>query len=111
MGIIDTLKWIWDPRDPDKKEYDAWDRATPLQRHTQTLTIYIKGQETPFVRVLEYEDRNLGDLGNWRVDLDSRVREWLGRRGTKGIQLDNVWYAPDQISRIELGEKTVEPIK
>jgi hypothetical protein len=111
MGLFDTLKWLWDPREPEQKAYDAWDKATPLQRHRQTLLIYIKGQSEPFVRILEYEDVSVGDLGNWRVDLDDKVRGWLGRRGTKGVQIDSVWYSPDQIERIEIGEKTVEPIE
>ena len=111
MGLIDTLKWLWDPREPEQKAYDAWDAVTPLQRHTQHLQIYIKGQAEPFARILEYQDKNYGSLGNWRIDLDDRVSEWLGRCGTKGVQIDSVWYSPDQIERIELGEKTVEPIE
>lgn len=111
MRILDTLKWLWDPRDAGEKAYDAWNTKTPLQRHMQTVFIYIKGQDTPFKRGLVYEDISLGSLGNYRVDIDDKVTTWLGRRGTKGVKIDNVWYAPDQIERIEIGEKTVESIE
>jgi hypothetical protein len=111
MGILDTLKWLWDPRDPDQKTYNAWDAVTPLQRHTQKAIIYIKNVDEPFFRVIECEDRDCGSLGKWRVDIDDRVSTWLAQRGTKGIRIDDIWYAPDQIERIELGEKTVESIE
>lgn len=111
MGLFDTLKWLWDPREPEQRAYDAWDKQTPLQRHTQYLKIYIKGRAEPFEQKLEYEDCNLGDLGNWRIDLDDKVKEWLEKRGTRGVRIDNIWYAPEQIERIEIGEKTVEPIE
>ena len=111
MGLFDTLKWLWDPREPEQRAYDAWDKQTPLQRHIQHLQIYIKGQAEPFARILEYQDQNYGSLGNWRIDLDDRVSEWLGRCGTKGVQIDSVWYSPDQIERIEIGEKIIEPIE
>jgi hypothetical protein len=45
-----------------------------------------------------------------RVDLDWNVREWLDKRATKGIRLDDAWYPPEQILRIEIGEHTVEMI-
>lgn len=106
MQLIDTVKWLWDPRSKEQKRYDE----DPLQRHTQTLHIYIKDMSEPFVRVLDYEDTRYGSLGVFRVDLDCRVNEWLVNRGTNGVKIDQVWYAPDQIVRIELGEQTVEVI-
>jgi hypothetical protein len=106
MQLIDTVKWLWDPRSKEQKRYDE----DPLQRHTQTLHIYIKDMPEPFVRVLDYEDTRYGSLGVFRVDLDCRVNEWLVNRGTNGVKIDQVWYAPDQIVRIELGEQTVEVI-
>jgi len=98
MGIVDSLKWLWDPRSEEQKRYDE----DPLQRHTQTLHIYIKDVPDPFVRV--------GSLGVFRVDLGRNVQEWLSNRGSKGVTIDQVWYAPDQIVRIEIGEHTVELI-
>lgn len=106
MQLIDTVKWLWDPRSEEQKRYDE----DPLQRHTQTLHIYIKDMPEPFVRVLDYKDTRYGSLGVFRVDLDRRVNEWLVNRGTNGVKIDQVWYAPDQIVRIELGEQTVEVI-
>lgn len=106
MGIVDTLKWLWDPRTEEQVKYET----DPLQRHTQTLHIYIKDMLEPFVRVLDYEDTRYGSLGVFRVDLDRNVQEWLGNRGSKGVTIDQVWYAPDQILRIEIGEHTVEAI-
>jgi hypothetical protein len=46
----------------------------------------------------------------WRVDLDQEVRDWLNKRAVKGVRIDDVWYPPDQILRIEIGEHTVEMI-
>ncbi len=106
MKLIDTVKWLWDPRSKEQKRYDEG----PLQRYIQTLNIYIKDVPDPFVRVLDYEDTRYGSLGVFRVDLDCRVNEWLVNRGTNGVKIDQVWYAPDQIVRIELGEQTVEVI-
>jgi len=106
MGIVDSLKWLWDPRSEEQKRYDE----DPLQRYTQTLHIYIKDVPDPFVRVLDYEDTRFGSLGVFRVDLGRNVQEWLSNRGSKGVTIDQVWYAPDQIVRIEIGEHTVELI-
>ena len=105
MGLTDTLKWLWDPRTEEQKRYET----DPLRRYTQTLYVYIKGIDTPFERVIDFEDIEVGD---WymRVDLDNDVREWLNERAEKGVIIDKVWYAPDQIVRIEIGEHTVEDI-
>ena len=105
MGLIDTLKWLWDPRSEEQKRYET----DPLRRYTQHLTVYVKSIEEPFKRYLEFEDRKFGD---WyiRVDLDDEVREWLSKRATKGIRFDNVWYPPEQVLRIELNEHTVVTI-
>lgn len=110
MSIVDTLKWMWDPRDKDEKEYDSWDTATPLKRHTQIMNVYIKNIEQPFNRMLEYEDRHIGSFGNLRVDLNDEVSKWLAQRGTKGIRIDTVWYSPEMIERIELVDTLVEDI-
>jgi hypothetical protein len=105
MGLIDTLKWMWDPRSEEQKRYET----DPLRRYTQNFRIYIKGVDTPFNRVIEFDDGKFGDF-IMRVDLDWYVREWLDNRATKGIRFDDVWYPPEQILRIEVGEHTVEMI-
>ena len=105
MGLVDTLKWLWDPRTEEQKRYET----DPLRRYTQHFQIYIKGIETPFNRVIEFEDAEFGDF-MLRVDLDWNVREWLSNRVEKGVTIDKTWYAPDQIVRIEIGEHTVENI-
>lgn len=104
MGLFATLKWLWDPRDADEKAYDAWDKRTPLQQHTQHLTIYIKDAETPFERTLGFKDFKISSFGNFRINVDREVRDWLDKCGTTGVKIDNVWYSPDQIVRIELGD-------
>ena len=112
MGILDTLAWLWDPRDKDQKAYDAWNKTEPLQRHTQELDVYIVGIEQPFKRVLTFEDFEIGGIfDTMRVNLDDEVSQWLARRGRNGVKIDDVWYSPSQIERIELGKKTVESIK
>ncbi len=105
MGLVDTLKWLWDPTTEKQKRYET----DPLRRYTQTLTIYIKGIDTPFERVLEFEDVSVGDW-EFRVDLDNDVRDWLDKRSEKGVTIGKTWYAPDQIVRIEIGEHAVEEI-
>lgn len=104
-STISTLKWLWDPRTDEQKRR----KPNPLRRYTQTFYIYIKGIDTPFERVLELEDRDFGEFKN-RVDLEDSVHAWLSYRGKTGIIIDKVWYAPDQIVRIEIGEYTVEEI-
>ncbi len=106
MGLVDTLKWLWDPRTDEQKRYET----DPLRRYTQYLKVYIKGIDAPFERCIEFEDTKYGDW-YFRANLDYDVREWLNDRATKGIKLSSVWYAPDMIERIELGEHTVEEIK
>lgn len=105
MGIIDTLKWLWDPRTEEQKRYET----DPFRRYTQEVRVFIVGIEKPFERVLEYQDC---ELNGWifRVDFDGKVRNWLNRRGEKGIKLDDVWYPPAMIERIELGGESVEEI-
>lgn len=105
MGIVSTLKWLWDPRTEEEKSYEA----DPLRRYTQEVHVFINGIEEPFVKTLEYEDR---EFGGWiyRAFIDDKVKEWLGHLGEKGIKLDNVWYPPAMIERIEIGELIVEEI-
>jgi outer membrane receptor for ferrienterochelin and colicin len=44
----------------------------------------------------------------WRVDLEDEVRSWLNKRAVKGVRIDDVWYPPAMIERIEIGKHTVE---
>lgn len=106
MKLIDTLKWLWDPRTEDQKKYEE----DPLQRHTQELKIYIKDIETPFERVIEFDDFRMGSIGSYRYDVTD-VNEWLNKRAKNGIKLNNVWYSPAQIARIEIGEFRSENIE
>ncbi len=105
MGLLATLKWLWDPRSEEDKRYVT----DPLRRYTQNFVIYIKGVDTPFERYVEFEDANYGD---WyiRVDIDDDVREWLNKRAKNGIKLDDVWYPPNMIERIEVGNVEVTDI-
>jgi hypothetical protein len=104
MGVIDTLKWLWDPCTEEDKQY----KTDPLRRYTQQFYIYIKGIEAPFDRSISFEDVDFGNDWMIRINLDYEVQEWLNRRAEKGVKIDNVWYPSDMIERIELGESWVE---
>jgi hypothetical protein len=38
------------------------------------------------------------------------LSDWIEDRGTKGIRDDAVWYSPESILRIEMGESQLEEI-
>ena len=105
MSLIEKLKWFWNPRTEEEKRYET----DPLRRYTQEVRVFINDIEVPFERVLEFEDQ---EISGWyfRVNLEDDVRDWLNKRVEKGIRIDNVWYPPAMIERIELGEHTVEEI-
>jgi len=105
MSFIEKLKWIWDPRTDEEKRHVT----DPLRRYTQEFRVFVNNIEEPFERVLEFEDK---EYNGWylRVDLEEDVRKWLDRRGEKGVRIDDVWYPPAMIKRIELGKHTVEEI-
>lgn len=105
MSIIEKLKWFWDPRTEEEKRY----KADPLRRYTQEVRVFINDVEAPFERVLEFEDE---DISGWifRVDFEKDMHNWLNRRGDKGVLIDDIWYPPAMIERIELGKHTVEEI-
>lgn len=105
MSFIDTLKWMWDPRTEDEKRYET----DPLRRYTQNFRIYIKGVEQSIDCSISLKDVEINGWV-WRVDLDQEVRDWLNKRAVKGVRIDDVWYPPEQILRIEIGEHTVEMI-
>jgi hypothetical protein len=105
MGIIDTLKWLWDPRSEDEKRY----KTDPLRKHSQKLKVYLRDTEQPLEITFTRSDFQTG-FGPLRYDIDYEVNRWLRGRTSNGIQVDGVWYSPNQIERIELGEKTVEEI-
>lgn len=54
MGILDTLKWLWDPRTDRQKEYERWDNETPLQRRTQKLKVVTKDDFGKRTHGIEY---------------------------------------------------------
>lgn len=105
MGLIATLKWLWDTRSDEEKAYDVWDKITPLHRKTQTMKIFIKDLAEPVEVTFSIKDRMTG-FGTWRVteNFNDCASEWLDARGKNGIRIDDVWYAPEQIVRIECGD-------
>jgi len=114
MKLFEKLQWFWDPRSDNEKAYAKWDSETPLQRRTQKLNVHIKSSSTPIAISYSREDWASG-LGNLRWasnkdTFDSFLKEWLANRGSKGITIDSVWYSPESIERIELGEQIVEAI-
>ena len=115
MGIVSMLKWFWDPRTDEQKAYDKWDQETPLQRRTQRLRIYIQGEVEPILTDYVREDWEwAGDImrsATSDTSFNGQLTDWIARRGTRGIKIDNVWYSPESIVRIELGEQTLEAIQ
>lgn len=114
MGIVSTLKWLWDPRTEDEKSYSKWSEQAPLQRRTQELVIYIRDRTEPFRCDYTQEDFRTSDWTFRRASNDGifndYLNEWLGERGSKGIRIDDIWYSPEMIERIELGESVLEAI-
>ena len=117
MGILDTLKWLWDPRTDEQKEYEQWDSETPLQKRTQKLRVIVKGENGKLTHRIEYslEDWKTG-MGTMRWASDEQtfehfLNEWIADRATQGIRIDSVWYSPETIERIELGEQKLELIE
>jgi hypothetical protein len=106
MGIVSTLKWLWDPRTEEQKRYET----DPLRRYTQQFMIYIKDIETVFEKNIVFEDQDFGSDWILRVHIKSDVQNWLDARAEKGVKLDDAWYPPAMIERIEVGELTVEEI-
>lgn len=115
MKIIDTIKWLWDPRTEKEKAYDKWNRETPLQRREQKIAIYIKNREEPIITTVRVVDFETGGSGTLRYAssencFNTMVNEWLDNRAKNGIRIDSVWYSPETILRIELGESKLEAI-
>lgn len=115
MKMLETLKWLWDPRSDEQKAYAKWEQETPLQRRTQELVIYIRDREEPFRCDYKQEDFQSGDW-SWRRAssvsvFNGYLNDWLNDRGSKGIRIDDVWYSPEVIERIELGKSVLEPIE
>jgi hypothetical protein len=106
MGLISTLKWLWDPRTEEQKT----SQKGPLRRFTQHCIIHIIGVEETFEKYIVFEDKDFYDDWVFRVDIKHDIKNWLGARAEKGVKLNDVWYPPSMIERIELGELTVEEI-
>lgn len=106
MGIISTLKWLWDPRTEEQKTR----QSAPLRRYTQQCIIHIIGVEEVFEKNIAFEDQDFGSDWVFRVDIKHDIQNWLGARAEKGIKINDVWYPPAMIECIELGKLTVEEI-
>ena len=115
MGLISTLKWLYDPRTDEQKAYDEWNEKTPIQCRTQDLYVFIRGREEPFVVEFTKTDEVYGDFSlrwasNYKTFI-SYLEDWIEARWTKGIHVDGVWYSPEMIERIELGESKLEVLE
>lgn len=114
MSFIEKLKWLWDPRTEDDKAYAKWNAETPLQCRTQRLRVYIQGEAEPILTDYVQEDwEQEGYTMRWATSdtsFNRHLTDWLARRGTNGIKIDNVWYSPESIVRIELGESVLEDL-
>jgi hypothetical protein len=114
MSLIEKLKNFLDTRDDKEKAYDEWDRVTPMQKRTQMLRVYVRDREEPFTVKYTLKDWYWsGEIMRRASDKQTFNRylsDWIEDRGTKGIRDDAVWYSPESILRIELGEQTVEAI-
>lgn len=114
MKLLEALNNFLDSRSDEEKAYDSWNAKTPLQRRVQRLRVYIQGEAEPILTDYVLKDRKDGfGTMRWASNEDtfnSMLRDWLNRRGTKGIQIDNIWYSPKSIVRIDLGEQTIEAI-
>ena len=103
MGLLDTLKWLWDPSTPEQKAYAAWDAATPLQTHTQHFTVWLTGIAEPFELSTEFHDFYGGSFGNMRIDVDYYTQRLRDKWGANGITIRGVFYPPARIEKIEIG--------
>lgn len=109
MTLIEKLKWFWNPQTEAEKAYET----DPLRRRNQFMKVYVKGLDKPLDRVYSQEDFGNHDWVFRNANensFNSDLNNWLAKRGSNGIRVDNVWYAPESIERIELGEQTVEEL-
>ncbi len=109
MSLIEKLKSMFDTRTEAEKAY----QNDPLRRRTQYMKVYVKGLDKPLIRVYSREDFTVGHYMFRNADVNSfnpDLNRWLAERGSNGIRIDNIWYAPESIDRIELGEQTVEEL-
>lgn len=109
MSLIEKLKSMFDTRTEAEKAY----QTDPLRRRNQYMKVYVKGLDKPLIRVYSREDFKVGAYMFRNADVDSfnsDLNRWLAGRGSNGIRIDNIWYAPESIDRIELGEQTVEEL-
>lgn len=114
MSFIEKLKWFWDPRTDEQKEYDKWDSETPLQKRIQDLNVYFKDRDTPVTVTFIREDINF-EMGNmrWASDQDMfnvALQRFFSDCALQGITIDSVWYSPETIERIEPGEHVLEDL-
>lgn len=115
MKIIEKLLWIYDPRTDEKKAYEKWDKTTPLQKRTQKLLVHVKDAHAPLVYNYVKEDWKFGKENHrWassEKNFNVGLKIWLKKRATEGIMIGDIWYGPESVLRIELGEQTLEDLK
>ena len=109
MSLLEKLKSMFDTRTEVEKAYEM----DPLRRRTQYMKVYIKDISAPFIKIYSQADKKYNDLVFRNANLDSFNSDlncWLAKRGSDGIRIDDVWYGPESIVRIELGQQTVEDL-
>lgn len=112
MSFIEKLKWLWDTRTDEEKDYDDWNHHAPLMTRSQQLNVYIKNEKSP--RVITFKRKDfVGGFGIIRVASDESLfndvlGNWIKECFVNGIRIKSVWYGPESILRIELGEQTLK---
>jgi hypothetical protein len=109
MSLLEKLKSMFDTRTEAEKAYET----DPLRRRKQHMKVYIKDISAPFIKIYSQEDEKYYDCVFRNANLDpfnSDLNRWLAKRGSDGIRIDDVWYGPESIVRIELGQQTVEEL-
>lgn len=85
------------------------------KRRIQHLKVYIRGYDKPFDRIYEVGDCCSGGFNfSWASDeaiFNSLLDEYLSNRAKQGILMGRIWYSPESIERIEIGESKLETIK
>ena len=83
-------------------------------RRVQSLNVYIKGISKPFEINFVREDYK---IGQWRCDeasnletFEIHLKTYLDARGTKGIRIEDTWYSPASIDKVELGKMSYQEL-
>lgn len=114
MGIVEKLLWIWNPQTQEQKDYAKWDKSAPHQQRTQKLLVYIKDIDDPLVYDYVVKDWAIGKENfRWASverNFNIHIKHWIEERACEGIFIDDVWYGPESILRIELDKQTLEDL-